>query len=440
MPLENVPRPPYPTATTAFADLPGPPLPPVPSTPTLAASRQITPGTTMPAGGQTISRRGTPSAGTPPEQPPEVKYTVFLRLPFPRNDFVDPPPVAWLYERELSQVRAQLRKVGTTGTPLNSPGTPVPGANGQRALSAAGAEISRPSSAVANRPVMGGTPMSRTSSRNVPVQPVTSNSEDQAAAVAASTAGVVAAPPLSNGNGSVPMSRTPSASTARAPPTQSSQYFPTTPTLAGLDLYSLQQQPGEYQLASSPNGLTDLSPTPIRRSPSPSSSSSHSSRSSDVSSAVGTEHDENPKMRPMKRKAPRSYHGPKAPGTAPIQRPLKQQRHQQQQQQRHHQQQQHQQTSKPPFRRPLRNHPRADTAGRERAMRVGTSRIDMKIPPGEQSSAGSGFSRSASSRITLCPIAEHPHREANPALDDDYQMEDDGAQKAAQAWEVLSAI
>ncbi|KAK6353305.1 hypothetical protein TWF696_005277 [Orbilia brochopaga] len=129
--------------------------------------------------------------------------------------------------------------------------------------------------------------MSRTSSRNVPLQPVATNSEDQAAAMVASIAGVDGAPPLAlgDGGGSVPMSRTPSASTARPPPTQSSQYFPTTPTLHTLDLFPLQQ-PGEDQLASSPN-LTELSPTPLQRSPSPSnSSSSPSSRSSDVSSPV----------------------------------------------------------------------------------------------------------------------------------------------------------
>ncbi|KAI9863042.1 MAG: hypothetical protein M1824_000730 [Vezdaea acicularis] len=91
---------------------------------------------------------------------PEVRYTVIARLPFPRGDFVDPPPVdwdaakdqalwskiswgsknndidwqaladqfevtlpfvlqqaAWLYERQMLQIRAQMRKVGNTGGP-----------------------------------------------------------------------------------------------------------------------------------------------------------------------------------------------------------------------------------------------------------------------------------------------------------------------------------
>ncbi|KKK14962.1 hypothetical protein P175DRAFT_0531365 [Aspergillus ochraceoroseus IBT 24754] len=97
----------------------------------------------------------------------DTKFTVFIRLPFPRGDFVDPPPVewnaakdqalwdilsrpskgndidwkalaesfdvtlqfllqqaAWLYDRQLSQVRAQMRKVGTTHS--NAP-SPAPG-------------------------------------------------------------------------------------------------------------------------------------------------------------------------------------------------------------------------------------------------------------------------------------------------------------------------
>ena len=100
----------------------------------------------------------------PPMQEPDCHFTVFIRLPFPRGDFVDPPPVswdsakdrtlwdilyraekgqevdwhglasqfdvtlpfllqqaAWLYERQLSQVRAQLRKVGKPSSVGNSP-------------------------------------------------------------------------------------------------------------------------------------------------------------------------------------------------------------------------------------------------------------------------------------------------------------------------------
>ena len=96
----------------------------------------------------------------------ENHFTVFVRLPFERGDFVDPPPVAWssskeralwdviskqsrgneldwrtlaerfevtqpfllqqaawLYERQLSQVRAQMRKVAPRKS--NSP-SPAP--------------------------------------------------------------------------------------------------------------------------------------------------------------------------------------------------------------------------------------------------------------------------------------------------------------------------
>ncbi|KAJ5816327.1 hypothetical protein N7447_008560 [Penicillium robsamsonii] len=104
----------------------------------------------------------------------DTNFTVFIRLPFPRGDFVDPPPVewnaskdqalwnilsrpskgdidwkalaenfdvtlqfllqqaAWLYDRQLSQVRAQMRKVGTTQS--NAP-SPAPGSvSGSTAL------------------------------------------------------------------------------------------------------------------------------------------------------------------------------------------------------------------------------------------------------------------------------------------------------------------
>ncbi|KAL4873578.1 hypothetical protein BDV12DRAFT_80911 [Aspergillus spectabilis] len=99
-----------------------------------------------------------------PTQPGNTKFTILIRLPFPRGDFVDPPPVewnaakdqalwdilsrpskgndidwkalaesfdvtlqfllqqaAWLYDRQLSQVRAQMRKVGTTHSNTASP-------------------------------------------------------------------------------------------------------------------------------------------------------------------------------------------------------------------------------------------------------------------------------------------------------------------------------
>ncbi|KAL2867029.1 multidomain presynaptic cytomatrix related protein [Aspergillus lucknowensis] len=99
-----------------------------------------------------------------PAQAGNTKFTVLIRLPFPRGDFVDPPPVewdaakdqalwdilsrpsksndidwkalaenfdvtlqfllqqaAWLYHRQLSQVRAQMRRVGTTHSNTASP-------------------------------------------------------------------------------------------------------------------------------------------------------------------------------------------------------------------------------------------------------------------------------------------------------------------------------
>ncbi|KAL4906793.1 hypothetical protein BDW74DRAFT_176403 [Aspergillus multicolor] len=103
-----------------------------------------------------------------PAQPANTKFTVLVRLPFPRGGFVDPPPVewnaakdqalwdilsrpskgndidwkalaenfdvtlqfllqqaAWLYDRQLSQVRAQMRKVPNphSNTPSPAPGS-----------------------------------------------------------------------------------------------------------------------------------------------------------------------------------------------------------------------------------------------------------------------------------------------------------------------------
>ncbi|KAL1968116.1 hypothetical protein VTN77DRAFT_2247 [Rasamsonia byssochlamydoides] len=107
----------------------------------------------------------------------DVHYTVFIRLPFPRGDFIDPPPadwnaakdralweiisrpskgndidwkaiaddfnvtlpfllqqVAWLYDRQLSQVRAQMRKVGTTHSHSPPPSVSGSGALGGQAM------------------------------------------------------------------------------------------------------------------------------------------------------------------------------------------------------------------------------------------------------------------------------------------------------------------
>ncbi|RPB04096.1 hypothetical protein L873DRAFT_1667225 [Choiromyces venosus 120613-1] len=110
-------------------------------------------------------REGSRRGQTPPmPQQPEEKYIVYLRFPFARNGFVDPPQVdwdagkesashlqvsrafllqqaAWLYERELSQIQAQMRKAGLN-TNLGFPTPPSP----------------RPQSPA----VMGGVPMTRT--------------------------------------------------------------------------------------------------------------------------------------------------------------------------------------------------------------------------------------------------------------------------------------
>ncbi|KAI9769441.1 MAG: hypothetical protein M1840_004144 [Geoglossum simile] len=132
-------------------------------------------------------KRQAPSTAAATASTPDTHFTVFVRLPFPRNGFIDPAPVdwdaskdralwkilsrasrssdldceflevclasgwiiadflagkgladnfqvslpfllqqaAWLYERELSQVRAQMRRVGTLSS-SNAP-SPAPG-------------------------------------------------------------------------------------------------------------------------------------------------------------------------------------------------------------------------------------------------------------------------------------------------------------------------
>lgn len=117
-------------------------------------------------------------------------YTVYIRVPFPRGDFVDPPPVewdaakeralwkvlskasknsdidwkalatkfdvteafilqqaAWLYERQLSEVRAQMRKVGVSKSSTPSPvPSDTPGGETMKRTSSGGGRERAPSS------------------------------------------------------------------------------------------------------------------------------------------------------------------------------------------------------------------------------------------------------------------------------------------------------
>lgn len=134
----------------------------------------------------------------------EDHFTVFVRLPFARGDFVDPPPVAWsaakerelwevlskssrgheidwkalserlkvteafllqqaawLYERQLSQVRAQMRKMGTrssnTASPMPQSNTAsVVGAQPMRRTGSGGSRV--PSRLATQVPVNDGSP------------------------------------------------------------------------------------------------------------------------------------------------------------------------------------------------------------------------------------------------------------------------------------------
>ncbi|EXJ85418.1 hypothetical protein A1O1_05782 [Capronia coronata CBS 617.96] len=118
----------------------------------------------------------------------ENHFTVFIRLPFNRGEFIDPPPVAWsaakeralwdilsrqakgneidwrslserfevtqpfllqqaawLYERQLSQVRAQMRRVGNrqSATPSPAPGSTTASMVGGQTMKRAGSGGSR---------------------------------------------------------------------------------------------------------------------------------------------------------------------------------------------------------------------------------------------------------------------------------------------------------
>ncbi|OAP59478.1 hypothetical protein AYL99_06776 [Fonsecaea erecta] len=135
----------------------------------------------------------------------ENHFTVFIRLPFNRGDFVDPPRVAWsaakeralwdvmsrqsknneidwkalsekfevtqpfllqqaawLYERQLSQVRAQMRRVGNrqSATPSPAPGSASASMVGGQAMKRAGSGGSRVPSRLSTQhlgsPVAGG--------------------------------------------------------------------------------------------------------------------------------------------------------------------------------------------------------------------------------------------------------------------------------------------
>ena len=155
----------------------------------------------------------------------ENHFTVFIRLPFNRADFVDPPPVswsaakeralwevisrqgqgkgneidwsalavqfevtqsfilqqaAWLYERQLSQVRAQLRKVGNrqSATPSPAPSSVNSSVVGPQAMKRVGSGGSRAPSRLSTQqsgspsliPEIGTTPISTKSRTSLPLR------------------------------------------------------------------------------------------------------------------------------------------------------------------------------------------------------------------------------------------------------------------------------
>ena len=190
----------------------------------------------------------------------ENHFTVFIRLPFNRGNFVDPPPVswsvakerdlwdvisrqqgqgkgneidwhalaqqfevtqafilqqaAWLYERQLSQVRAQLRKVGnrTSNVPSPTPGSVSSSMMGGQAMKRAGSGGSRVPSRLSTQHV--GSPAIGDESSTPPTSAKSRASLPLRAAPAST------APPRPSSGSSRPLSRQ---SSKEADPTQHSQ-------------------------------------------------------------------------------------------------------------------------------------------------------------------------------------------------------------------------
>ncbi|KAF2488872.1 hypothetical protein BU16DRAFT_623147 [Lophium mytilinum] len=144
---------------------------------------------------------------------PEIHFTAFIRLPFARGDFVDPPQVdwnatkdralwkiisrspktadldwedlalkfqvsqafmlqqaAWLYERHLTHVRAQMKKVGGSNTTTGSGGSShtVVGGIPMKRLGSGGSAASRTPSALSIRPRDSPIPKGDTSTPGTP--------------------------------------------------------------------------------------------------------------------------------------------------------------------------------------------------------------------------------------------------------------------------------
>ncbi|KAF2090407.1 hypothetical protein K490DRAFT_71990 [Saccharata proteae CBS 121410] len=251
----------------------------------------MTPPPSQPSHGRTAS---TASAAA-------THYTVLVRVPFARGDFVDPPQnewdgtrdqalwkiisrssrtseldwhelaerfnvspafilqqAAWLYERHLEHVRAQMRKVGS----VRDAGTPVPSGSGSGSGNriGSGGGTSRAASALSTR------------SRDSPIP-----SKDGGSAV-----------PQSRGT----LSRTPSTTTvtqSRLMNLPTSPRQPSNPTLRSSFRSSF---PNAAQRKDSPS----TNPTAARQA-----SPSHSPRTDHSSSSAGSSSDENEGANPLRR-------------------------------------------------------------------------------------------------------------------------------------------
>jgi hypothetical protein len=232
----------------------------------------------------------------------ENHFTVFVRLPFNRGNFVDPPPVAWsaakeralwdviskqsrgneinwitlaeqfevtqpfllqqaawLYERQLSQVRAQMRKVGNrqSATPSPAPSSVAGSTIGGQAMKRGGSGGSVVPKRLSIQPKDSPTILSEGSAPSTPAKRRTSLSFR-------TTSAVIGSQLRSGLNTSRPISR--QTSKESVPPDQ-------TPSRRGSTQYQLSRSPVQAKLPSAESSDSEQDMTKSRmaaRRPNPS--------------------------------------------------------------------------------------------------------------------------------------------------------------------------
>ncbi|KAK8201887.1 hypothetical protein M8818_005411 [Zalaria obscura] len=223
-------------------------------TPSIRDSGQSRRSSTTVSAGLDIKPPPTPSGG-------RIHYTCLIRLPFARGSFVDPPQVewdatkdkalwkiiskasnskeldweelsirfevslqfllqqaAWLYERHFAQMRAQMKKLGTSGAP-----SPVPSDSASSSATAGGVAMQRGGSRRMSRPTsikpqsltitVGSRAPSALSIHARDSPPPIDTSQPSSARAMRKALPRIVHPPQANKHQALPMSRTPSSRT-----------------------------------------------------------------------------------------------------------------------------------------------------------------------------------------------------------------------------------